>query len=34
VVINSDECLDKAVRQILAIIQTEKCRVRPRQITL
>jgi guanylate kinase len=34
VVINSDECLDQAVNQILAIIQAEKCRVQPRRIAL
>ena len=34
VVINRNDRLDEAVEQIRAIIQAEKCRVRPRKIEL
>ncbi len=34
VVVNSNDRLDEAVERIMAIIQAEKCRVRPRKITL
>jgi guanylate kinase len=34
VVVNSDGHLDEAVARIMAIIQAEKCRVRPRKINL